>query len=949
MENTLRTILTLSLLIAASSQATWGQAVPVEGHEKELPDFDAAKVIFKVDYESGTLDSGVPGVAAVRPQADDSILISTDIVRSGKYAVRHRVGYSPKYRSRNALRAESSNMHTDGPVRYGEGDYHQYRYSYYVPKDSYGNRVGIVWQFKRFMGRPDQIIVLGGEFPRDTWVDVLYRIKWGHTREKGWIKNYQKLASEKEYKLRSIRVGRNTLDARARYTYLKWGIYKPIFPKDAPETSRRTIYHDDISVAVFKPTAEELGLETLTAEEQAERDRLVAEAEEIKKAGHGDRMRRQFIEYYAGEADNAEAAKEYLATLRPDGTWPDIDFSTCRRWYDWEPGPRSDPGMITHLDRVLSLAVAYGADPKSPYHKDPKVKAAILTSLGYWLKRDPEYINMYFMMVKMPYRVAGTLLLLGDDAPDGVVQRAHDSVLRSVATNIRGADNRDTGLIVLMRDLLQDDFLLMRSACEAVWERLAVTDFGEAGRNTGIMPDWSFHSWRGPHLQYGTHGLTLMSPVFRCAATLHGTPYGASEEKLSILRNYLLEGAAWTVWKDYMDLSACGWEIDSGCQREYGQAIVRQLRGMAHADPAHRERYETCLKDDLVGHKAFWLSDVSVHRQPTWYASVRMSSKRNLGGMSRGGNLQGLHQGSGVLMVHLTGGEYADIQPLWDWRRLPGTTTDQGIQGEGLLAGRNNFGASDFAGGLGGGSAGVAAMIYGRGALAARKAWFFERDAVICLGAGIAGKSSGEVVTSVQQSLLEGEVVTAEGNVKVGTHALKPGSWVHHAGFAYQVRGLPAKLQLGPVEGNWQTVVAKAHRADRPASGNIFSLWIDHGASPEAQTYAYTIYPQTWPSETEADIKEHQTRILSNTAQLQATEGAEGVHAVFYEPGQLKLANGDTIAVDAPCLLSLRGNKLLVADPTHKLEKLSVTLAGKKIPVILPKGAGAGRQVAVDL
>lgn len=939
----------LAILVPGTLHLAWGQAVPVEGHEKTLPDFDAAEVIFKVDYESGTLDSGVPGVAAVRPEADDSIVISSDIVRSGKYAVRHRVGYSPKYRSRNALRAESSNMHTDGPVRYSEGDYHQYRYSYYVPKDSYGNRVGLVWQFKRFMGRPDRIIVLDGNFPRDTWVDVLYRIKWGHEREKGWVKHYQKLASEKEYKLQSIQVGRNMLDARARYTYLKWGIYKPIFPKDAPETSRRTIYHDDISVAVFEPTAEELELEKLTAEEQAERDRLVAEAEAVKKAGHGDRMRRQFAEYYAGETDNVGAAKEYLATLRPDGTWPDIDFSTCRRWYDWEPGERSDPGMIVHLDRVFSLAVAHGADPKSPHHKDPKVKAAILRSLGYWLKRDPEYINMYYMMVKMPYRVAGTLLLLGADAPDEMVQRAHDSVLRSVATGIRGADDRDTGLIVTLRDLLQNDFLLTRAASDAVWSKLAVTDLEEAKRNVGIMPDWSFHSFRGPHLQYGTQGLAMMSPFYRCAMMLRDTPYALSEEKLPILRNYLLEGAAWMVWNGHLDLSACGWEIDSGCQRENGQAIMRQLRAMARVDPAYREQYETCLNNRLVGHKAFWLSDVSVHRQPDWYASVRMSSKRNLGGISRGGNLRGLHQGSGVLMVHLTGREYADIQPLWDWRRLPGTTTDQGIQGEGLLGGRNNYGASDFAGGLGEGSSGVAAMIYGRGALAARKAWFFEKDAVICLGAGIAGKSSGEVITSVQQSLLEGEVVTAGGSVKVGAHTLNPGAWVHHAGIGYHVRGLAATLQVGPVEGNWQTVVAKEHHADRPARGSVFGLRIDHGASPERQTYAYTVYPQTKASEMEGVIKNHQTKILSNTEQLQATEGAEGVHAVFYEPGQLRLDNGGTIEVDTPCLLSLRKGKLLVSEPTHKLEKLSVTVAGKTIPVELPKGADAGRQVTIDL
>jgi len=151
----------VAIMIVGELQVAWGETVRVDGHEKTLPDFDAAKVIFKVDYETGTLDSGVPGVAGVRPPADDAITISSNIVRSGKYAICHRVGYSKKYRSRNALRSESSNMDVDGPVRYGEGDYHQYRFSYYIPKESYGDRVGINFQFKRFMGRPDRILVFG--------------------------------------------------------------------------------------------------------------------------------------------------------------------------------------------------------------------------------------------------------------------------------------------------------------------------------------------------------------------------------------------------------------------------------------------------------------------------------------------------------------------------------------------------------------------------------------------------------------------------------------------------------------------------------------------------------------------------------------------------------------------------------------------------------------------
>jgi hypothetical protein len=56
-----------------------------------------------------------------------------------------------------------------------------------------------------------------------------------------------------------VKVGRNMRDARERSNYLKWGIYKPIFPEDTVD-GVRIIYHDEISVATFKPTPEEVEL-----------------------------------------------------------------------------------------------------------------------------------------------------------------------------------------------------------------------------------------------------------------------------------------------------------------------------------------------------------------------------------------------------------------------------------------------------------------------------------------------------------------------------------------------------------------------------------------------------------------------------------------------------------------------------------------------------------------
>lgn len=230
--------------------------------------------VLRVDYETGTLSSGVPGVSAKKPAASDSIAISTDIVRSGKYAVRHKVGRGGDYHSAGATRAESHTMGLGGLSRYRDGDYYQYRFSIYLPKSYEGGTSDIIWQFKRFAGGPDQIVVINGDTingpagtlvkncPRDTWVDIQLRIRWGYFKN-GWIKAYVKFAKEKEYTLVGTRKGRNMRNAWAG-NYLKWGLYSPNY-----NGKTKVIYHDDISVSLFKPTPDEVLLGKETKEEES--------------------------------------------------------------------------------------------------------------------------------------------------------------------------------------------------------------------------------------------------------------------------------------------------------------------------------------------------------------------------------------------------------------------------------------------------------------------------------------------------------------------------------------------------------------------------------------------------------------------------------------------------------------------------------------------------------
>ena len=124
-------------------------------------------------------------------------------------------------------------------------------------------------------------------------------------------------------------------------------------------------------------------------------------------------------------------------------------------------------------------------------------------------------------------------------------------------------------------------------------------------------------------------------------------------------------------------------------------------------------------------------------------------------------NLLGLHLGDGVTYFMRSGQEYYDLFPLWDWRRLPGTTC---LQDDGSLtpSAKRCYGGSDFVGGTTDGHRGISVLEYRRNGLQANKSWFFLDDVVVCLGAGVTSNGTQQVLTSIEQSKLDGPVVVSE-------------------------------------------------------------------------------------------------------------------------------------------------------------------------------------------
>ncbi|MFO8015293.1 MAG: polysaccharide lyase 8 family protein [Phycisphaerae bacterium] len=651
-------------------------------------------------------------------------------------------------------------------------------------------------------------------------------------------------------------------------------------------------------------------------------------------------LRKQVVAHYAAGAPSAQTVKQMIARLRDDGTWPDVDY-TDRTRGGW--------ATARHLYRVRDLAQAY-AKPGHPLEGSADVRDAVVRALRHWIEKDYRNSNWWYTRIGVPKAVAPALLLMGDAVPEALARRAREQVLGRSTMGMTGQNKVWCAGIAFLKGLLAEDPGLMRKARDAIFSELRVTTA------EGIQPDFSFHQ-HGPQQQWGNYGLSFAGDAIRWATMFRGTSFALEEERLAVLRRYVLDGLAWTVWHGRMDVSGCGRQIFRGAQRSKGRAVLRCLQDLARLDPsaadACRRTLAACSEggpNTLVGHKHFWRSDISIHRRPGWYASVKMSSTRVIGAETcNSENMRGLHLGDGVLYVLRRGDEYADLFPVWNWRRLPGTTCRQGEESL-VPGGKRCRGRSEFVGGVGDGRRGLAAMVYRRGGLTARKAWAFLDGAVVCLGAGITCDEDGPVVTSVNQCARRGPVAVSRAGghrviEKKGRASLDGPAWVWHDGVGYIFGdGCRGHVAAEAQTGDWHRV---HHRySEKTVSRDVFSLAIDHGTKPKAAAYAYTVLPGIAAKQMAQAAKGPPAEVVSHTPAVQAVSVGEGrvVLAAFFEAGRLAWGGGGTLAVDVPCLVLLDAASdephLYVADPTHKRKAVTVAWS---LPAAVRTGSSAKR------
>ncbi len=391
---------------------------------------------------------------------------------------------------------------------------------------------------------------------------------------------------------------------------------------------------------------------------------------------------------------------------------------------------------------------------------------------------------------------------------------------------------------VIYRSLLTNDVELVKAAVSSIQKEVIISE-GE-----GIQSDFSFHQ-HGPQQQFGNYGAAYAADILKWAIIFQNTPFQFEPGKIEILRNYLLQGLGWIVWKNKMDISACGRQLFQDAQTGKANSVERTFNKMPLVDAAFKKQYLKAM-NDFNGNKHFWRSDMTVHRRENFYTSVKMSSWRVAEAEScNDENVQGYHLGDGATYFYQSNQEYTDIFPFWDWKMIPGTTTFHDAKPLPVLSCNGYRIASDFVGGVSDGLNGIATLAYNRDSLHAQKSWFFFNEAVICLGAGINSDENKEVTTTINQSFLHGKVLVkqaaASKTIEAGQHNLSDVSWILHDNWGYFFpRKAAIEVANRQQNGNWNKVLKRM--PSKEIKADIFTLWFNHGSMPKAARYAIMFF-----------------------------------------------------------------------------------------------------------
>lgn len=600
------------------------------------------------------------------------------------------------------------------------------------------------------------------------------------------------------------------------------------------------------------------------------------------------------------------------------------------------------------------------------------VQCCILRTLavGYWYTRDKRYENavrlgidgwknMHFQgasdwfnnSILIPRMMLDTLIFM-EEHLDREQQDYLEQEITKAYTEERyvydiGANIVWTNTILLhLACLRKDEGLFARAAGrireemkfsdqhaprDLVWRsqhwRAYISNPIEKQVYEGVQRDYSFFE-HGPLLHTGAYGMgylfSLCQLMYECRFT-----DTLEEENCRLVIDYLLEHYRWTMIQDTQDYSVIGRKIAAKKHQdgpwvsmEPSMSFLQLLCLLEKTEFPYRldEIKETrqrlqCKQSAVTGVRYFPQAKYLVSQSTPLTVSIRMTCKDMLASESvNWENLKGWHLGDGVSYIYTDGKNYEGVFPVYDWKKIPGTTTEQ--KEEPILDWKQHIAVSGsestLCGGAARGPCAVAAMEMKKAGLRAKKAWFFAEGAWVCLGTDIWCTGEGTVVTTVDQMKKRG-TLWVDSQPLQENHLSRQARWIGHSQVAYLFpEGQTVRVLAEKRQGDWNDIAyeksAQRPKMSVPWEAEMVTLWLDHGPRPQGASYEYHVLP--W---TEGQTPKAKIRVLANEPSVQAVMCGPYTMAVFWKPGEWNI-QGQVWKADAPCVILKEGENIYPAD-----------------------------------
>ena len=649
----------------------------------------------------------------------------------------------------------------------------------------------------------------------------------------------------------------------------------------------------------------------------------------------------------------------YSSTVNPSVNMDDLKSGGTFSSVNYNTDTSTAFGPANALDKIKVLVQAY-MSPDNEYYQNQLLKEKIDSALTDWAVKDYKCAsNWWFNDISVPQKMTDILIFnLPEDSR--YTQKLYQIAKRGLPVLKSGSlrESADTG--ANLTDKLLTTIKIGAATRDPSIIKKYVTNLLEgelkifASPNEGIMADGSFQQ-HSALFHNGSYGIVFVSGVNSLLSSLAGTEFMVSERAVNIYCDFILDGHQYMFRNNTFDPGSGGRSVsrENSVGAGLKNGVIKAVQLLLSLPEANRKTELEHLKNTRLGNtdnqttfaKHFWNSDFTVIHRPDFYAGIRSSSTRTKKTeYMNGENSKGYFLADGATIIMRDGTEYTNIYPVWDWNKIPGTTT---VQAAAIPTPASENGGDSFVGGVSDGRFAVSAMnLKNNGSttkLNARKAWFLFDEGFMAMGSGITTTLSREVVTSLNQTLLNGDVLYKNSSINTlglnSTEQLSDVSWVLHNNIGYIFNGNQnVTISNKKQSGKW-TNINSSQSNSALIEKDIFGLYLSHGAAPSEGTYSYTVLPNVSQSAIEVYTTEPNMIEIDNSS-LQASvwnKSEQALGAVFWSGGTVNISEDLTsfpeeltVSADKPCVILLKNEgdswKISASNPNNAAISLKLTI-----------------------